>query len=225
MEIRTLAVAYRLPAIIALSMRSLVMVLTSTLLLATVGCNQIRSDHNGRVAEAYLPDTASVPFDVEPVESVEGPLQMKATYTSQGKTARFIIELGHGKVSSASDARDFPIKTGEGRFISEEGSDAGILLVDLQKALEAKKLPTLVPRSSSLPFTFAILGERQSQAPGGGFNEKPSGNWTAMKIFIGQGDQEAEVFLNFNLVMRKGQFSMKDPDYGDLLLGELAKVL
>jgi len=210
--------------IIALDMRSLVVVLTSVLLLATSGCNQTRSGGDGRVAEAYLPDSASVPFNVEPVERVDG-LQMKATYTSQGKVARFIIELGRGKVSAASDARDFPIKTGEGRFISEQGSDASVLLVDLQKALEAKKLPKLVPRSISLPFTFAILGERQSQAPGGGFNDKPSGNWTAMKIFIGQGKQEAEVFLNFNLATRKGQFSMKDPDYGDLLLGELAKVL
>jgi len=46
-----------------------------------------------------------------------------------------------------------------------------------------------------------------------------------MKIFIGEGDQEGEVFLNFNLAIRKGQLSMKDPDYGDLVLRELAKVL
>lgn len=110
----------------------------------------------------------------------------------------------------------FPIKAGEGRFVAEAGSDASIILADLQKALEAKKLPELGPRSTSLSFTFVNLGDNQSQAAGGGFSGKPSGNRTAMKIFIGDGDQEAEVYLNFNLfnlVMNKGQFSMKDPDY------------
>jgi hypothetical protein len=201
------------------------MVLPSVILLAAAGCDRTPSNSQGRVAEAYLPDSASVAFDLEPVERVDGPLQLRATHTSQGKTAHFIIELGRARASSATGARDFPIKTGEGRFVAEPGSDASALLVDLQKALEAKKPPALVPKSSSLPFTFAILGDHQSMAPGGGFSEKPSGNWTAMKIFMGQGDQEAEVFLNFNLVMKKGQFSMKDPDYGDLVLGELAKVL
>jgi len=212
-------------AIIALNMRSLAIVLASIPVFLMAGCNRTRSNPQGRVAEPYLPDTASVSFDLEPVERAEGSLQMKATYASQGKIARFIIELERGKVSNARDAQDFPVRMGNGRFKSEQGSDASILLADLQKALEAKTLPKLVPKSTSLPFTFAILGERQSQASGGGFHDNPRGDWTAMKIFLGQGDQEAEVFLNFNLVMRKGQFSMKDADYGDAVLLELAKVL
>ena len=46
-----------------------------------------------------------------------------------------------------------------------------------------------------------------------------------MKIFLGEGDDEAEVFLNINARIGKGQFSMKDPDYGDLALKHLAMVL
>jgi hypothetical protein len=46
-----------------------------------------------------------------------------------------------------------------------------------------------------------------------------------MKIFIGDGDQQGEVFLNLNPVLRKGQFSIKDPDYGDIVLAQLASVL
>jgi len=46
-----------------------------------------------------------------------------------------------------------------------------------------------------------------------------------MKLFIGEGDQEGEVFLNTNLVIKKGQFSIKDPDYGDAVLAQLARVL
>jgi hypothetical protein len=46
-----------------------------------------------------------------------------------------------------------------------------------------------------------------------------------MKIFLGEGEQEAEVFLNIDAVGKKGQFSIKDPDYGDLVLAQLARVL
>ena len=46
-----------------------------------------------------------------------------------------------------------------------------------------------------------------------------------MKIFLGNGDDESEVFLNFNPVSRKGQFSEKDIEYGDGVVAKLATVL
>ena len=114
---------------------------------------------------------------------------------------------------------------GKGTFVAVEGSDASTLLVDLKQALEAKTIPATTSRVKSLPFTFVNLGDGQSQSPGGGFRSNPPGNWTAMKIFMGEGKQESEVFLNLNTVMKKGQFSIKDADYGDLALSEFAKVL
>lgn len=46
-----------------------------------------------------------------------------------------------------------------------------------------------------------------------------------MKIFIGEGKHEGDVFLNLNPVIKKGQFSIKDSDYGDIVLAQLAQVL
>ena len=46
-----------------------------------------------------------------------------------------------------------------------------------------------------------------------------------MKIFIGEGEEEGEVFLNLNPVIKKGQFSIKDAEYGDIVLRQLARVL
>jgi len=63
-----------------------------------------------------------------------------------------------------------------------------------------------------------------SHSGSGGLNAEPPGNWTAVKLFIGEGDQEAEVFLNFNPVIGKAQFSIKDDSYGDILLSQFAKV-
>jgi hypothetical protein len=148
-----------------------------------------------------------------------------ATYTSQGRIAKFRVEFDPAKTVEAKDSKDFPMKVGEGRFVAEPGSDASVLLFDLKKALEAKALPSKVQRVESLPFTFVNIADDLSQARSGGFSVAPPGNWTAIKIFLGEGEQEAEVFLNINAVIRKGQFSIKDPDYGDLVLAQLAKVL
>jgi len=199
--------------------------LLATLLLITAACYQTTTAAQGRTAEAYAPDSGSVGFDLEPLQSGRGSLRLIATYTSRGKTAKFRVEFGPAKTVEAKGSKDFPMKVGEGRFVAESGSEASVLLSDLKKALEAKALPSRVQRLESLPFTFVNIGENLSQAANGGFNVASPGNWTAIKIFIGQGEQEAEVFLNINLAMRKGQFSIKDPDYGDLLLAQLARVL
>ena len=176
------------------------------------------------IAEVYIPDTNSIGFDIEPALEPNTSVWI-GTYRSQGKTARFRFELGPAKAS------DYPIPnvrvtSGKGKFTAVNGSEGEVLLNDLKIALEAKKLPTKVTRIAELPFTYVTFGEHQSQAPSdGGFNDKPRGHWTVSKIFIGEGEHECEFFLNFNPVIQKGQFSIKDPDYGDEVIAQLAKVL
>jgi hypothetical protein len=79
--------------------------------------------------------------------------------------------------------------------VAEAGSDASVLLGDLKRALEAKRLPSKVKRVGSVAFTYANLGENQSRHSGGGFYSKPAGRWTTMKLFFGEGEQESEVYL------------------------------
>ena len=199
--------------------------LLATFLLATPACEHPTTVPQGRTAEAYVSDSGSVGFDITSLENVNGSLRLAAVYTSQGRTAKFRVEFGTAKTLDAKDSKDFAMKVGEGRFVSVPGSDASILLLDLRKALEAKTVPSKVRRLETLPFTFVNIGENLSQAANGGFNAEPPGNWTAIKIFIGEGEREAELFLNINEASRKGQFSIKDPDYGDLALARLAEVL
>jgi hypothetical protein len=141
-----------------------------------------------------------------------------ATYTEGGKTARFRIQFGPIKSSSG-------VGFGNGKFVAESGSDASTFLLSLKKALEAKTLPNRVEKVRELPFQLAVIGDKLSRAPNGagGFNAQPAGDWTATKIFLAGG--EAEVFLNTNNILSKAEFSIKDPDYGDQVLAELAKVL
>lgn len=177
------------------------------------------------MAEPYVPDSGSVGFDIEPRESKPGSVEFMATYGTGGKSAKFIVLFEPESRSEAKSAKDFPISFGKGEIVAVPGSDATALLSDLRTALEATKVPNRSKRANSVSFTFANLGTNLSQARDGGFNEKPVGDWTAMKLFLGEGEQQAEVFLNFNLKSKKGQFSIKDPDYGDLVLAQLAKVL
>jgi hypothetical protein len=188
-----------------------------------LGCNHSASAPESQIVETYIPDANSVVFDIEAAPGSS--TAWIGTYSSQGKIARFRFELGPAK-STDYPIKDFPVTSGKGRFISVTGSDASVLLSDLKKALEARKLPTKITRVAELPFAYVTLGEHQSQASSdGGFRDKPRGNWTLAKIFIGEGEQECEFFLNLNPVIKKGQFSIKDPDYGDEIVAQLAKVL
>lgn len=117
------------------------------------------------------------------------------------------------------------MEAGNGNFIAQAGSDSCILLSDLKRILEAENMPGQVKRTEVLPFDFVRLGSNLSQSADGGFSPKTKGNWTTLKLFIAQGNQESEVYLNFNESLKKGQFAIKDSEYGDLLLAELAKVL
>ncbi len=197
--------------------------IAAALLLLLVGCG--RKESAGSGAESYLADESSVGFDLEILQSGNGSQQWRGTYAAQGKVAKFRIEFGPATPADSDVGKDFNLKSGEGRFAPEAGSDSSVLLADLQKALRAKTQPRAASVRTRVPFTFANIGENLSQTAGGGFGTKPPGNWTAIKIFLGEGNQEGEVFLNLNSTIGKGQFSMKDADYGDLVLRELAKVL
>jgi len=194
------------------------------LFTTTAACNRPIRGTQEHASETYVPVPGAVAFDIKPLPSTEG-YEWLATYQGQGKTARFRIELAKAHSLDDEESRSFDIKSGQGRFVAEPGSDASALLKELRTALEARSLPGKVRRANTLPFTFVTFGQHQSQATDGGFSSNPPGNWTPMKIFIGEGDQEGEVFLNLNLVLAKGQFSIKDPDYGDIVLRQLASVL
>jgi hypothetical protein len=203
------------------------------MLLFPSACRKEAKPPQPAVSEPGIQDEASVNFEIPSLPSKNGERLFLATYSSQGKLAKFRIELDPLGPADSKSAPGSNFKFGKGAIKAEPGSDASALLPDLEKALAAKKLPSNVKRSDALQFTYAILGENESLSSGGGFSGKPPRDWTAMKIFIGTGEQigtseetdEGEVFLNFNTVSGKAQFSEKDQDYGDYVLAKLATVL
>lgn len=175
--------------------------------------------------EPYLSDPNSVGFDITPLPGKDSTRRWEATYSDHGETARFEIEIGFSRPMEQDAGDAIKMSAGQGAILAMPGSDASTMLIALQKALEAKHCPKKVQRASRLTFDYVILADHNSQASDGGVSPKPAGNWTAMKIFLGNGDDEGEVFLNFNPVSGKAQFSEKDIDYGDSVLAKLATVL
>jgi hypothetical protein len=202
----------RLPAMCALAA-----------LVLMPGCSRVAQ--RSVAVEEHQSGASYVGFDLQPLQGADGSRQWIGVHNSSGKVARFRIDLGAPEVTPGKAAGDSAVRSGEGTLVPEPGSDSSVLLADLQKALRAKNAPSASLAKTSIPFTYVDIGENLSQASTGGFSGNPPGNWTALKLIFGEGDHESEIFLHLNASTRKGQFSMKDPRYGDLALAELAKVL
>ena len=148
-----------------------------------------------------------------------------ATYSAEGHTAEFIIEFDPPRTNSKPN--DFPLHTGDGHFYAVNGSDPASILSKLAVELQTNNKTAVPAHVSSLPFTYAVLGEHKSKRGAGGFTGSPAGGWTAMKLFVGADtdEDEGEFFLNFNPLTHEAEFAVKDPDYGDIVFRHLATVL
>jgi hypothetical protein len=196
----------------------------ATGVVALCACSSPVEQVQQKSEKPYVVNNSSLGFDIQPIPSEGSKKVWLATYTAWGTTAKFRMEFDSAKPIDDKDARKFDIQSGEGRFIAEAGSDARIMLADLQRVLGAKVFPRKSSKVKSLPFTFVSFGSNESRSPDGGFSYEPAGGWTPMKIFIGEND-EGQVFLNINPDLGKGEFSIKDSDYGNFVLAQLARVL
>jgi len=186
------------------------------LCLLSMSCSR-KAAQQGAVWEPHQNASDSLEeFEITPTSL---PNQWLARYASKGKTAKFRIELGPTKDSGDTSQ---PFSFGKGKFLREPGSDPTIFLADLATVLQAKVVATKVQPVDTLNFGYTVLARGQARSANDSFSNSPAGNWTATKIFLG--DDEGEVFFNFSPSERKAEFSIKDADYGDYVISELAKV-
>jgi hypothetical protein len=150
---------------------------------------------------------------------------------SQLTTNRFIqsVVIGSkfvvGTVTKTTDEGQ-PSRWGRA-IVAVSDNESGRQFVELF----AKSFSGTMPAESSNPqpprplfVNTAILAEDFRRDPGGGFTEG-NGGWTATKWFPTNDFAEAEVYFNFNIDQRMGEFSEKDAEYADDLLSILAAAL
>ncbi len=179
-------------------------------------CNRAAAPQK-TVEESYAAAAGAVGLEMIPLGNTDGAMRWLATYSDGTTTTKFEVEF-----KQAASASNNLLASGKGQFLSVADSNPTALLDALKEALQARHRPTHAQKIDALPFEYALLGDKQSRSPDGGFRSNPQGNWTTTKIFLA--DDQAEVYFNFNPVIHKGEFAIKDPDYGDRLLTEFAKV-
>jgi hypothetical protein len=182
----------------------------------------------------------------EPAPNYAGSFSIKQIASSrekEGERLTWLATANRGE-NSAKFRIEFVLKSpkSSGDFISTHGaliredSDCNWFLEELRQLLAAKNSNKKVPPETRLEFDAVILGQNQSRlldsrsddgfVTAGGFTSKPCGHWITSKVFVADGQGEfGEFFLNLNPFAGLGEFSIKDEDYGDVVIQELSKIL
>lgn len=164
----------------------------------------------------------SVAFKLVPVDATTpGRVGWLATYETEGKLARFRIELEPEPRGASLPAF---VRCS---LLREPGSDASLLLRDAARALGGR-VPSPEPGVAALDVEAVLLGrdlsrDGQGNRVAGAFGSETKGDWVSTTLFFGDG--ESEVFLNLDPIGRYGELSMKDPAYGDAVLRALGRLL
>jgi hypothetical protein len=130
-----------------------------------------------------------------------------------------------GSTSKSSDG-DVPSAWGKAVLIVKD-REAGARFVELfSKVFSGKPRTHVNPAHVPKPLFIntAILGYNLDRELAGGFSGT-AGGWTATKWFPEFDGLSGEVFFNFSLDKRLGEFSEKDADYADDLAAIFASAL
>jgi hypothetical protein len=130
-----------------------------------------------------------------------------------------------GVLSKGGDG-NVPVAWGKAVLLVKDRG-TGARFVELFSRAFAGKMPRPVERDyvpRPLSVGTAILGHNLHREEGGGFSGE-EGDWTAMKWFPEYEGQSGEVYFNYDLAHRRGEFSEKDADYADDLVAIFASAL
>jgi hypothetical protein len=169
-------------------------------------------------------------FDIEAVYPNQSPTEAAPWHAGGGDWTFFDCRV------AARPPVDFLVGVrGKGKAADISWGEATLLVADRaagERFLDVfgKAFHQESPRAKSpqplRPWKFgtAILATNMRHAPNGGL-QGTGGDWQATKWFPEWEGQTAEVFFNYDLKGRKGEFSEKDPDYRQDLLAILAGAL
>ena len=138
-------------------------------------------------------------------------------WIARTRGARFRLVLG--TTTGSTDGISF----GRGRIEPLSGSHPAALLVELAHTLGAAHAPRPPSTRHAAGFDFKVIGSRQSRTHDGSYLTSPPGDWTSYKLFFA--NDTGEVFLDVNARAKIAELSPKDPEYGDVVVAQLAPAL
>jgi len=197
------------------------------LVLLAISCVRRSGPPASGETSSELPKPASLP---------PGVFRIVETIAAADGGTRYVAKVDRGGANCAFDVVVSRAKDIAGSFFSmtmatlvrRPGADCTAFLRAMAFELGYKgELPSPTP-AKEIKAAMAVLGTNQSRSPekpevAGSFSSTPTGHWTAGKLFLA--DCAGEVFLNLNVHDGIGEFSVKDEDYANIVVGELAKIL
>ena len=102
---------------------------------------------------------------------------------------------------------------------------SGAELVTVFARVFGGKLPATEPSRPLAPQPFALVALAGASARDEHGSFSGVGTWTASKLFLQRPGIEAEVFFNYDLVGKSGEFTEKDDGYANHLLAFMAREL
>lgn len=158
------------------------------------------------------------PLDRSPWHEAGGDWTFLECETPPPASAHALIGTRTGRSAKA----DLPVSWSEA-MIAVSDPTAGARFVEVFARAFHQPLPASrndKPRGR-VRIQTAVLGRNLKRNPDGGFSG--NGSWTATKWFLAEDELgEAEVFFNFSLREQRAEFSEKDEDYREALIGHLA---
>jgi hypothetical protein len=161
-----------------------------------------------------IQEVKSVPLKITAAEPLAGGDPKARTWLVTCGQERFLMDL----VIPSVDPNE-PIQFTTGRLCRHQETDARQCLDSIARVLEAKQVEAPHERSQCLPFQAAILGQNLNDH----LVSAPRGTWLATKAFVAGG--EGEFYMNLSPETGEGEISIKDPEFGNIVVRELAKVM
>jgi hypothetical protein len=188
------------------------------------GCG--RNKDSGHVAEPGAGQAPRVTFVIDKVYEKQQPTSSAPWHGAGGNWtffdahtdagARFGFGFTHkpGKESFAF---------GKAMWTVPDPNMGAQLISSFARVFDAKvPLPTPQHDLHPLPFSLAVLGDHIGRNDDG---FSGSGDWIATKLFLQRTGLEAEIFFNFNLADKAGEFAQKDSEYAEDLVLFMAREL
>jgi hypothetical protein len=204
-------------------MRLAALVISTAVLVCACGDRSTQQAAGHQSATDAAPRAAGAFRLIEVKRDGDGTAHYKAAAGAPGSSCEFEILLGAIKPTEAS-----PFSFTTAALIRAAHADCEGFLSALAPELGFDgPLPT-PPAVAKLDASIAILGVGQSRATheaevAGGFTSTPPGPWLVTKLFLADG--EGEVSLNLDERDKVGELSIKDTDYAQVVVTELAKIL
>jgi hypothetical protein len=213
------------------------------LLLATTACKRSRPQPTVDTVEgegtAYQvrfgdsDDVVRLPFRIEAIHRGAKPKgappwhEPGGTWTFFDAQTRDGVRFGFGfednVPGNADGEEDTPFRFSKGMLTVPDAAEGAKLVEAVRRVFKGAKPEERARNPLRIePISIALLGTNVGRTARG---FSGTGTWAATKLFLQRPGIEAEVFFNFDLTSKEGEFSEKDGDYADDLLAFLAAEL